>query len=431
MTGLYPRSRWTSFGGVEAMDRYKSMPRARARQAIPGATKATSVAGVRWSSRVIAALLALVMTAAVVVIAPGVATASTIAPTATWTEQNPATSPPARSFASMAFDPATGTMVLFGGDGSSSGLSDTWTWNGTTWTKQSPTTSPPASGGASMAYDPATGSMVLFGGYNGSSGYFADTWTWNGTTWTQQSPATIPPAREDASMAYDPATGSTVLFGGQGSGGVLADTWTYGFPSGVTTNWTEQSPATGPSARATASMAFDPATGTAVLFGGDNFNGSLYSDTWTWNGTTWTKQSPTTSPSARYGASMAYDPAAGTMVLFGGIDSSGTALSDTWTWDWNSTGIRIHPTRRPGPLGSGVRRVPGLSTRPTTVLSVVWYTAPCLATWSIGLGLGEWVEFRGRFSTLVRCPLGINDGQQVMFTVRRLPTIGCSARASR
>nr|MDA8292961.1 hypothetical protein [Actinomycetota bacterium] len=137
------------------MDRYKSMPRARARQAIPGATKATSVAGVRWSSRVIAALLALVMTAAVVVIAPGVATASTIAPTATWTKQSPTTSPSARSFASMAYDPATGTMVLFGGDGSSGLLADTWTWNGTTWTKQSPTTSPSARYGASMAYDPA------------------------------------------------------------------------------------------------------------------------------------------------------------------------------------------------------------------------------------------------------------------------------------
>ena len=170
------------------MDRYKSMPRARARQAIPGATKATSVAGVRWSSRVIAALLALVMTAAVVVIAPGVATASTIAPTATWTEQNPATSPPARSFASMAYDPATGTMVLFGGQGSpTTSLSDTWTWNGTTWTEQNPATTPPARYGASMAYDQATGSMVLFGGH-GNGGALSDTWTWQELATTPGAP---------------------------------------------------------------------------------------------------------------------------------------------------------------------------------------------------------------------------------------------------
>ena len=65
-----------------------------------------------------------------------------------------------------------------------------------------------------MAYDAATGTVVLFGG-DGSSGDLGDTWTWNGTTWTEQTPATSPPARESATMAYDAATGTVVLFGGQ------------------------------------------------------------------------------------------------------------------------------------------------------------------------------------------------------------------------
>jgi hypothetical protein len=51
--------------------------------------------------------------------------------------------------------------VLFGGDGGSGSLSDTWAWDGTTWTQLSPATSPPYSSGASMAYDTATGNMVL------------------------------------------------------------------------------------------------------------------------------------------------------------------------------------------------------------------------------------------------------------------------------
>ena len=55
-----------------------------------------------------------------------------------------------------------------------------------------PTPLLPASA-ASMAYDPATGNMILFGGAN-NSGFFGDTWTWDGTTWTQQSPANSPPA---------------------------------------------------------------------------------------------------------------------------------------------------------------------------------------------------------------------------------------------
>jgi hypothetical protein len=77
-----------------------------------------------------------------------------------------------------------------------------------------------------MDYDPATGNMVLFGGVGG--GYLNDTWTWDGTTWTEQTPATSPSARYVASMAYDPATGDMVLFGGVGNSGLLNDTWTYG-----------------------------------------------------------------------------------------------------------------------------------------------------------------------------------------------------------
>jgi hypothetical protein len=55
-----------------------------------------------------------------------------------------------------------------------------------------------------MAYDAATGTVVLFGG--GGNHDLGDTWTWDGTTWTQQAPATHPAARLSASMAYDAAT---------------------------------------------------------------------------------------------------------------------------------------------------------------------------------------------------------------------------------
>ncbi len=45
---------------------------------------------------------------------------------------------------------------------------DTWTWNGTTWTQLHLRASPPAGSGQVMAYDPATGNVVLFGGlYHG------------------------------------------------------------------------------------------------------------------------------------------------------------------------------------------------------------------------------------------------------------------------
>ncbi len=55
---------------------------------------------------------------------------------------------------------------------------------------------------------------MLFGGDDPSGNYLGDTWTWDGTTWTELAPATSPSARADASMAYDPATAQLVLFGG-------------------------------------------------------------------------------------------------------------------------------------------------------------------------------------------------------------------------
>jgi hypothetical protein len=46
---------------------------------------------------------------------------------------------------------------------------------------------------AAMAYDAATGTAMLFGG-NSQTVYFGDTWTWNGRTWTRRHPAASPPA---------------------------------------------------------------------------------------------------------------------------------------------------------------------------------------------------------------------------------------------
>jgi hypothetical protein len=251
----------------------------------------------------------------------------------TWTQLNPATSPPARADASMAYDPGTGQLVLFGGvDSNGTYLTDTWTWNGTTWTQLNPATSPPVRSGASMTYDPGTGQLMLFGGQDlhFAFPFLNDTWTWNGTNWTQQAPVTSPPARSGASMTYDRGTGQLVLFGGYGSNPFLNDTWTW---NGTT--WTQLNPATSPPVRAGASMAYDPGTGQLVLFGGTNgaANNAMLNDTWTWNGTNWTQQAPVTSPPGRAYASMAYDPGTGQLVLTGAANSNGNYLNDTWTWN--------------------------------------------------------------------------------------------------
>jgi hypothetical protein len=78
-----------------------------------------------------------------------------------------------------------------------------------------------------MAYDAATGKVVLFGGWT-PSGALGDTWTWDGSTWTRQASAVSPPARRSAAMADDAATGNVVLFGGSDCCGQLDSTWTWG-----------------------------------------------------------------------------------------------------------------------------------------------------------------------------------------------------------
>lgn len=115
--------------------------RSRGRLTGSGSATASTCSGpVRRPSMVGSVVLGVAMAAAVVGVAPGRAAAATPAPTATWTQQHPATSPPGRFGASMAYDRATGDMVLFGGLGDAGGLlgslGDTWTWNGTTWAQE-------------------------------------------------------------------------------------------------------------------------------------------------------------------------------------------------------------------------------------------------------------------------------------------------------
>ena len=128
--------------------------------------------------------------------------------------------------------------------------------------------------GASMAYDSATGQMVLFGGVGGGSSSHS-TWTWDGTAWTERSTPDSPPAFGNPSMAYDAATSQLVLVGESTEGGSAHQTWTYGIPSHLRTNWTLAAPATSPPARNGAAMAFDSATGQMVLFGGVGESGYL------------------------------------------------------------------------------------------------------------------------------------------------------------
>jgi RHS repeat-associated protein len=217
------------------------------------------------------------------------------------------------------------------------------------WTSLSPATVPTGRYDAASAFDASAtdathGKLVVFGGENSASAALQETWTWDGTNWTKLTPATSPSARWGARMAYDTATGLTYLFGGYtGSGqGYLNDTWKW---DGTT--WTKLSPTTSPTVRLDVAMAYDAATSTVVLFGGSKST-TYNAETWSWNGTNWTSLTPSPAPGLRANAGIAYDAAHSKIVMFGGYTGS-AYLADTWLWNgtaWSSQTPGAAPSAR-------------------------------------------------------------------------------------
>jgi hypothetical protein len=249
--------------------------------------------------------------------------------------------PPARTSASMVYDPAMGATLLFGGDTYSTTFGDTWMFSKATgWKQLTPAVSPSPLTCASMAYDPTTKTVVLFGGLLDGGMNSDETWTWDGASWTQQFPSVSPSARNwnTNGMVFDSHLGKVVLFGGEENFVFNNETWEW---DGTTKTWTQQFPGNSPSPRE-ATLAYDETTSQVVLFAGWT-NGITYDDTWTYNGVDWVQHQPTTSPTERADNGLAFDPILKGVVLFGGLagpceDCGYGRLNDTWLWNgenWN------------------------------------------------------------------------------------------------
>ncbi len=293
-----------------------------------------------------------------------------------WTQLHPALSPSPRVLPSMAYDPATQQVVLFGGlsgNLSAPPLGDTWEFNGTTWIELFPSTSPPASGmDQAMVYDSAAGTIVLFasGWLNGvqgpSSAYANETWTFSNGQWTEVLNETGPSPRGGESFDYDAPTGAMVLFGGSGCGYFadswscpsLGDTWTY-----ANGTWTPRTGSVGPAPRDLAAMASDPQLNASVLVGGQSAE-TYYNDMWAYGNGTWSPVTTPVAPSPRAGAEMVYDAADQTMVLFGGYLHVGQSAgggeifyNDTWTFGVTRpppgvSVVSMQISKGPTPVGS-------------------------------------------------------------------------------
>jgi hypothetical protein len=248
---------------------------------------------------------------------------------------------------SMAYDPVDGYMVLYGGGYPCPACNVTWIFSGGEWLELN-VSAPPPRFYASLAWDPLLGELILFGGYgchggNPQEGFdCSDTWSFVHGKWTELD-VSGPPPRNAASMTYVPAAGGLILFGGEDDAGTaLQDTWLFNG------QWTNLS-VSGPPARIDAQLAAEPSAGDAILFGGLGFTTwpnppiTVLGDTWLFSGTAW-QELATSGPSARYGGMMAYDATDGYDLLYGGDECPGngcwsfndtegpSSLNDTWTF---------------------------------------------------------------------------------------------------
>jgi Galactose oxidase, central domain len=284
----------------------------------------------------------------------------------TWAINGAGDGPPPLVNASMVYDSDTQTIVVFGGQTSSGGLSnDTWVWNGSTWTRfqGSHIQAPPARQLAAMAFDPDLHQLILFGGQGAGGQPLGDTWAWNGVSWYHITPSAsvAPQARFGAAMAYD-AAGQVVLFGGTGSTQPQAaadppaksttpttavtgtsDTSTSSDTASVSTPSVSTPSVSAPSVSASSVGASSVGAGPLISL----------KDTWLWNGTSWVVAAGP-GPAARSDAAMAYDSTTAQTLLFGGqSDPAGSSpshlLADTWTWNgsrWSQQRPKTTPPAR-------------------------------------------------------------------------------------
>ena len=213
-----------------------------------------------------------------------------------WQEVTPAVNPPPRSDMGMAYDETNQVVVMFGGycrESNPDLCDDTWVFDPqtNTWTEMNPASSPPVMYGQTMLYDPINQQVILWGGHestyqNGaliSHQYGNTIWQYDylQNNWQTLPAYRSPPARYWHQAAIDSTNGSMLLFGGNGARGFLADTWTFNVTSRT---WHQEQTEQYPPARINPAMTYDPLNESFVLFGGMAEDGTDLGDTWIYKG---------------------------------------------------------------------------------------------------------------------------------------------------
>lgn len=237
------------------------------------------------------------------------------------------------------YDTSRSRLVVVGGTGVGT-PADTSVFEWSAGPFQRRTSAPPAARySPAVAYDATAGRTWLLGGRTPS--FVGDLWALDANGWRlrlAEDPDGLPPAAlQGRRIVYDEARQQLLAVAGG----------TVGFPFSRlgASGWQAIAGPT-PSQRMNPGVVYDHARARVVMFGGQSLLGSLFADTWIYDGTAWSLLSPAHVPpgNARHG--MAYDRRRDRVVMVGG-DAYGMGAGDTWEFD----GVDWH--QRPGSLAVG------------------------------------------------------------------------------
>ncbi len=249
-----------------------------------------------------------------------------------------AVGPAARWDHTLSADPASGTLVLFGGrDAGGAAFGDTWTYSAAdgVWTAiEGPAPAPRF--GQAVAVDAANRALYLFGGQAGPD-FFNDVWRFDldDLTWSEIATGDVRPSPRYGTSAVLDNTGQVIVSHGFTFEGRFDDTWSLDPAAGV---WTDISPApeTRPLRRCLHEAVWDAAAGRMLMFGGcaSGFGPCPLGDLWAFDPatSTWTELTPAAGPAARSNPALIHDGASGSTWLVDGLTEAGYT-ADLWSLD--------------------------------------------------------------------------------------------------
>ena len=255
----------------------------------------------------------------------------------------PLVGPAARTEASLVWDSADNTLLLFGGADAGGSLNDVWAYrpvgDGTApgrWIALSATGGAPSGRHLhSAVWDGANRQMLVFAGETGPT-ILRDLWSFHVDSlskgrghWSQLMTAATPAARFAQAAVWDPSGARMLVFGGvNGAGGFLDDLWAYSPGRGAAAGrWANLGTPGIPDARATTGAIWDGVDNALIIFGGTGA-GSIRNDTYVYRGS-WSALTRGGAPERRNGSTAVYDTVNNALLLFGGTGANG-ALNDLW-----------------------------------------------------------------------------------------------------